>query len=235
MGTAALRPGERVLDVACGTGVVTRLAAARVGPSGTVAGLDVNPAMLAVARSATTPDASIEWHEANAESIPLPDDSFDVVLCQLGLQFVPDKAAALREMRRVLVAGGRVLVTLPGAMPPLFAAAHPSLDRHLGPEAAGFIRMVFSLHDPDQIRSLLDAAQFRHVSLRHDAMVLRLPAPADFLWQYLQSTPLAAVVAQVSDSARAELEREVVEWWQEFSSEGGMTYHQDVITATAVK
>jgi ubiquinone/menaquinone biosynthesis C-methylase UbiE len=234
MEAASLRPGERVLDIACGTGVVARLAAARVGLSGAVAGLDLNPAMLAVARSAA-PGASIEWHEASVESIPLSDETFDAALCQLGLQFVADKAAALREMRRVLVPGGRLLVSLPGAMPPLFAAAHQSLDRHLGPEAAGFLRAVFSLHDPDEIRSLLDAADFRDVSLRQDAKVLSLPAPADFLWQYLQSTPLAALVAQASDGVRAALESEVVEKWQDFSSGSGMVYEQDVIIATAWK
>ena len=87
---AALRPGERVLDVACGTGVVARLASQQVGDTGAVAGLDVNAGMLAVARSATRPGMPIEWHEASAEAMPLPDASFDVVLCQMGLQFVPD-------------------------------------------------------------------------------------------------------------------------------------------------
>src|SRR3546814_10556694 len=96
---AALREGERVLDVACGTGVVTRLASEQVGATGAVSGLDVNPGMLAVARAATPEGMSIEWHEANAEAMPLPDASFDVVLCQLGLQFMPDRQAALREMR----------------------------------------------------------------------------------------------------------------------------------------
>src|SRR3546814_6159009 len=80
---AALREGERVLDVACGTGVVTRLASEQVGATGAVSGLDVNPGMLAVARAATPEGMSIEWHEANAEAMPLPDASFDVVLCQL--------------------------------------------------------------------------------------------------------------------------------------------------------
>jgi len=92
---AALRPGERVLDVACGTGVVARFASEQVGTTGTVVGLDVNPGMLAVARSATPPGMSIEWHQASAEGMPFPDAAFDVVLCQMGLQFMPNKQAAL--------------------------------------------------------------------------------------------------------------------------------------------
>lgn len=232
---AALRPGERVLDVACGTGTVTRLAAARVAPTGAAFGLDVNPGMLSVARAATESGTSIEWHLASAESIPLPDGSFDVVLCQLGLQFVADKVAALREMRRVLVSGGRILVSLPGPMAPLFEAAHQSVARHLGSEAAGFLRAVFSLHERGEIESLFLAAGFRDPAIQHEAKEFVLPAPAEFLWQYLGSTPIAAAVGQASDDARSELEREVVERWQEFTSDGGMTYHQAVFTVRAVK
>ena len=82
---AALRPGQRVLDVACGTGVVARLAAQQVEVDGTVAGLDINPGMVAVARSETAPEMPVEWHEASADSMPFPDESVDVVLCQMGL------------------------------------------------------------------------------------------------------------------------------------------------------
>ena len=144
---AGLRQGERVLDVACGTGVVTRLAADRVGRDGAVAGLDINPAMLAVARSLPTSGAAIEWYEGNAESLPLPDGSFDVVLSSLGMQFVPDKASALREMRRVLAPDGRLAVATVGPTSPLFAILERALARHVNPEAAGFMRMVFSLYE----------------------------------------------------------------------------------------
>ncbi|WP_456822246.1 class I SAM-dependent methyltransferase [Bradyrhizobium sp. USDA 4502] len=89
------RAGERVLDVACGTGVVARLAAQRVGPAGSVTGLDLNPGMLAVAASIAaarpTTSAPITWQEASATNMPLPAGTFDVVYCQLGLQFFPDR------------------------------------------------------------------------------------------------------------------------------------------------
>ncbi len=108
---AGVRPGQRVLDVACGTGVVTRLLAERVGPTGRAVGLDFNAGMLAVARAAAL-GLAIEWLEGNAMSMPLPDAAFDAVVCQQGLQFVPDKLAALREMRRVLVPSGRLAMSL---------------------------------------------------------------------------------------------------------------------------
>src|SRR5260370_13852749 len=83
--------GERVLDVACGTGIVARLAAQRVGPMGKVVGLDLNPSMLTVARSASAGTENIEWREGNATAMPLSQQTFDLVLCQQGLQFLPDR------------------------------------------------------------------------------------------------------------------------------------------------
>jgi ubiquinone/menaquinone biosynthesis C-methylase UbiE len=150
---AGLHRGERVLDVACGTGVVTRLAAERVGPDGAVGGLDINPAMLAVARSVSSSGAPIEWHEASAESLPLADGSFDVVLSSLGLQFVSDKLSALGEMRRVLAPHGRLAIATVGPTPQPFAILEQALARYVKPEAAAFMRVVFSLHEPRNSRS----------------------------------------------------------------------------------
>lgn len=112
VGRAAPQPGERVLDVACGTGVVARLAAKTMG-AGHVVGLDINAAMLAVARSRPAgPTPHIEWLEASALEMPFPDRSFDLILCQLGLQFFPDRSRALREMLRVLVPDGRLALSV---------------------------------------------------------------------------------------------------------------------------
>ena len=107
--TVALAAGTRVLDVACGTGIVARLAASQVGPTGRVVGLDTNEAMLAVARAQPQPTgAHVEWRQGDATKLPFPDAEFGAVLCQQGLQYVPDRAAALREMKRVLASGGRL-------------------------------------------------------------------------------------------------------------------------------
>jgi len=232
---AALRPGERVLDVACGTGVVARLASQRVGATGTVAGLDINPGMLAVARSATPAGMPIEWHEASAETMPLPDAVFDVVLCQMGLQFMPDKHAVLREMQRVLVRGGRLVLNLPGPIPRLFTIMEDVLARHVGPEAAGFINHVFSLHDAAEIQNLVSGAGFHDVAVQADTKSLRLPAPEEFLWQYVHSTPLAGAVAQVDDERRGSLEGEVVAEWQKFVEDRALVLEVRVVVAMARK
>jgi ubiquinone/menaquinone biosynthesis C-methylase UbiE len=232
---AALRPGERVLDVACGTGVVARLAFQEVGGTGAVVGVDVNPGMLAVARSATPPGVPIEWHEASADSMPLPDASFDVVLCQMGLQFMPDKHAALREMRRVLADGGRLILNVPGPMPRPFAILEEALERHIGAEAAGFVSQVFSLHDAAEIEDLVRDAGFHDVSVRSDTKPLRLPPPEEFLWQYVHSTPIAGAVAQVDDERRGSVERGVVAEWQELVEDGASVLPVRIAVATARK
>src|ERR671910_3700727 len=107
LSAAPLRSGERVLDVACGTGIIARLAAEKVGPDGSVVGVDVAPDMLEVARSVSLPAGfEIDWRQGDAASLPVPDGSFDVVLCQMALMLFQDKAAALAEMRRVLTPAG---------------------------------------------------------------------------------------------------------------------------------
>jgi ubiquinone/menaquinone biosynthesis C-methylase UbiE len=232
---AELHPGHRVLDVACGTGVVTRLTAERVGPDGAIAGLDINPAMLAVARSVPSSGAAIEWHEASAESLPLADGSFDVVLSSLGLQFVPDKMSTLREMQRVLAPGGQLAIATVGPTPPLFAILEQALARHLNPEAAGFVRAVFSLHEPQELEKLTRGAGFRDVEVRSKALTLTLPGPAEFLWQYVHSTPLAAAVAQIDDVGRAALERDVVAGWPSFVKDGTLVDDVNVVLTTARK
>lgn len=231
---AAITTGERVLDVACGTGVVTRLAAERVGPSGTVAALDVNPAMLSTARSIPSPGPAIQWYETSAEAMPLPDGAFDVVLCQLGLQFVADKQAALREVRRVLVPGGRVLVSVP---PPnaFFAVLDEALARHVGNEAAGFVRMVFSLGEPATIEQLFRDAGFRDVAVRTYSKPLRLPVARDFLWQYVHCTPLTGMLSKLDAARIAALEQDVVRGWQPWSNADGMKCEQGMNVAKAHK
>ncbi|MFP5220334.1 MAG: class I SAM-dependent methyltransferase [Actinomycetes bacterium] len=230
LATARLAPGERVLDVACGTGLVARLAAEAVGPEGTVAGLDPTPGMLQLARSVSP--AGIDWYEAPAEAMPLPDAAFDVVLCAMGLQFFEDKLQGLREMRRVLAPGGRAVVSTPGPTPPLFRAIDAALADHVGTEASCFVHAVFSVHDPAEARELFVAAGFDEVEIQTGAVPLRVDPPADFFWQYVQSTPLAAAAAGLDDAGRAALERDVVERCQPFVDGDATVMEPGVLVVT---
>jgi ubiquinone/menaquinone biosynthesis C-methylase UbiE len=228
---ARLHAGERVLDVACGTGVLTRLAAERVGPSGAVAGLDVNPGMLAVARRETPP--VVRWYEATAESMPLPGASYDVVLCQMGLPFITNKLAALREMRRVLAPGARALISVPGPTPAPFEILAQALAHEISPQSALFARVVFSLHDKSELESLLRGAGFARVEAWSKRKALHVSAPREFLWQYIHSTPLGPAVLGADEAKRAALEREVVARWQPFAADGGMRFEVGMTTARA--
>ncbi len=209
------RPGERVLDVACGTGVVARLVAREVGSTGNVVGLDLNPGMLAVAASSAANEpptsALITWQEASATKMPLPDAAFDIAYCQLGLQFFPDRPAALREMHRVLVPGGRlgVMVWRSIEHSPGFGILAAALERHVSSEAAGIMRAPFALAKAEELRGLIAAAGFRDITIRPVPGTVRFPSVARFVQDYVAGSPLAGHVAKVSDEARAALVSEV--------------------------
>ena len=230
---AALIPGERVLDVGCGTGVVTRLAAQRVGRAGSVVGLDINRGMLAVAKSVTPPENAIEWREASADAIPYADSSFDVVLCQLSLQFMPDRSKALREMYRALDPEGRLVLNVAGPADPLFETLADAMGHHVAPDAANFVQAVFSLHEESEIEGLLRGAGFREVDARAYTRELTLPAARDFLWQYVRSTPLAGLVAGTKAEARSAMEDEVLTRWAKHEDGDGLKYRQRIVVASA--
>jgi ubiquinone/menaquinone biosynthesis C-methylase UbiE len=161
---AALQPGTRVLDVACGTGVVARQAAQAVGTTGQVTGLDINEGMLRVARTVAPPvGAPITWREGSVMAIPFPDASFDAVLCQWGLEFFPDRAQGLREMARMLVPGGRLGLRVWRALDrqPFQTAVIAALDRHLfsGQDVLSRHALLqpFSLADAKALRALVAA------------------------------------------------------------------------------
>jgi SAM-dependent methyltransferase len=154
---AALGPGQRVLDVACGTGVLACAAAERVGAAGSVVGLDANPEMLAVARR-KRPD--LEWRDGRAEVLPFPDASFDALVSQFGLMFFEDCRAALREMVRVLRPGGRLAVAVCDSLEhsPGYAALAALLEQLFGEAVARAFRTPFRLGDPAMLRSRCEGA-----------------------------------------------------------------------------
>lgn len=190
---AALTRGERVLDVACGTGVVARAAAPLVGADGHVAAVDVNPAMLAVAQELPpATGAAIGWHEASALQLPFADASFDAALCQHGLPFFPHRPAALAEMRRVLAPGGRaVVMVLQGlALHPLFAALMESVARRLSlPPAA--VDVPFALGDEVALRALFVAAGFATTAVHAVTSTMHFGDPEQFVGMTVMSSAAA--------------------------------------------
>ena len=191
---ANLAPDERVLDVACGTGVVTRIAAKRVGPMGRVVGVDLNPGMIAVAQSLPAPaGARIEWLERSALDLRLEDASFDVVLCQQGLQFFPDKVVALREMHRVLNHGGRLALSVWNGTGLYNNAVGDALARLVGNEVAVRFNASRQVPTAEDLRSLATEAGFSAVDVRVSRIDVHLPVWINSywtIWPQRQSHPL---------------------------------------------
>lgn len=172
---AAVAPGQRVLDVACGTGALTLAVAERVGPAGSVTGLDANPEMLAVARRK---HAGVDWQEGRAEALPFPDGSFDAVVSQFGLMFFDDRVLALREMRRVLRPGGRMAVAVCDALShsPGYDALAGLLERLFGKTVADAFRAPFALGDPTLLRALCAQAGLADARISQAQGVVRFPS-----------------------------------------------------------
>lgn len=172
--TVALAPGEGLLDVACGTGIVARLAKRRLGAGGRVVGVDANAAMLSVARAAA-PD--IDWRDGDAASLPLHDEEcFDVVTCQQGLQFFPDKSAATRRMWQALVPGGRIAVATwrPDEEVPLRHALLAVAQQRLGP----VVDARHAYGNDAQLAALLRDAGFDDVRVTIESRTTRFEDPA---------------------------------------------------------
>jgi SAM-dependent methyltransferase len=173
------QPGEHVLDVACGTGALTRLMAAAVGPQGRVFGLDLSPDMLAVARG--LPLEQIEWRDGSADDLPFEADSFDAVCCAFGLMFFPEQTAAMREMRRVLKPGGRLMVAVWGSILkcPGQMAMQKSWQRHFDVDHSSLFGIQHSLGDASAVRLLAQDVGFRDVSVEAEMGEVHLPAAED--------------------------------------------------------
>ncbi len=161
---AAIRPGDRVLDVACGTGVLAREAARRVGPDGSVTGFDRNADMLSVARRMSS---GIDWREGMAEALPFEENTFDAVVCQFGLMFFEDRAAALSEMHRVLKPGGRLAIAVWAALEtsPGYAAMVALLDRLFGAVPADALRVPFNLGERAVLDRLVGATPLEDIGI----------------------------------------------------------------------
>lgn len=188
---AGLAPGQSVLDVGCGTGIIARTAADLVAPDGSVTGLDLNDAMLTVARR-VRPD--LDWRRGDAGSLPFRDCTFDAVLSQMALMFVPDRPAAMSEMARVARPGGTVAVLVPSRLERQAAFA-PLIDvaaRHAGPAARSLMGAYFACGGLDGLTALAGATGLTVTVARTVAGRYRAPSVDAAVANEVESTPLRA-------------------------------------------
>jgi ubiquinone/menaquinone biosynthesis C-methylase UbiE len=202
---AGVQPGDRVLDVACGTGAASRAIARAAGPDGSVTGVDLGEPTLAIARSFDPENgaAPITFMQADATQLPIEDASFDVAVCQQGLQFFPDKAAALQEMRRALRPGGRLAIaTWTGVESNPFGAVRAALEKHIGAEAGQVMGSPFALKGED-LRKAVEDAGFTAVELRAEEQECTWDSPPEeFARRTVAAGPLAPAFAAAPEAAQ---------------------------------
>lgn len=226
---AAPHEGERVLDLACGTGVVSREVAPHVGPRGRVTGVDFSSDMLAVARSRPSSGASIQWRECDACALDLPDRSVDVVLCQQGLQFFPDRAAAAREIHRVLADDGRAVIAVWQSLTrhEVFQALFSAESHHLQVPLEQ-LATPFSLPAADALRTLLTNAGFSDVAIESVSLDVHFPSADQWIEQTVRAgAAVMSHLAQEDEALTALLDtvrRESAAVVERYRSGAGLTF-----------
>ncbi len=210
---ATVTAGDAVLDVACGTGFATRAAAAVAGSGSRVEGSDLNPAMLAHARSvAHSSGANLNWSEASALDLPFENDEFDAVICQQGLQFFPDPAAGVGEMARVDRGGGRIGATVWSASmdSPFLHLETEMLAHHGGGAQAGFSA------SQDQLKDWFKAGGADRVEIERIVVEVDLPPVLSYVPDHLKALPWSAGFFALPDeqqqTALAELDAALAEY-----------------------
>jgi ubiquinone/menaquinone biosynthesis C-methylase UbiE len=234
MALAEPQPGERVLDVACGTGALTRVVAQSIGPNGRVVGLDLSAEMLSKARTNKLDPSSavpIEWREGDVSAIPFENETFDIVFCNFGLMFFPDRVAALKEMRRVLRPDGRLALAVWGSIAkcPGQTAMKQSWKRHF-PDSAKLFDAQHSLGDPQTVLSLIEDAGFKEISVQPVMGVVRLPSP-----EHLARSYGAMADIRADEKTRTEVIDEVSAALQSYVGVEGLEYPIEAILASASK
>jgi SAM-dependent methyltransferase len=229
---AGLAPGQSVLDVACGTGVLAREAARRVGPGGAVTGLDRNDGMLAVARRKAP---GIAWRAGRAEAMPFADGAFDAVVSQFGLMFFEDRRAALAEMWRVLRPGGRLAIAVWAALDeaPGYAAMTALLGRLFGAQVADALRAPYALGGKAALGALFAEAGISGVEIATREGFARFPSVESWVHTDIKGWTLAEMIDDAQYSA---LQREAPAALSAFVLEdGSVKFRHPAHIATARK
>jgi ubiquinone/menaquinone biosynthesis C-methylase UbiE len=195
VGRLKLDEGASVLELACGTGIVTRRLRDRF-PAARLVATDLNEAMIAYAARKFSPADRVEWRQADMTALPFEDESFDAVACQFGLMFVPDKAAAAREARRVLRPGGAFTFSVWDAIEhnDLARLAHATIASFFERDPPDFYEVPFGMHDRGALRALLDGAGFRDAASETLGLPCVSPSAGEAAMGLVEGNPVIAAI-----------------------------------------
>ncbi len=190
--------GIRVLEIACGTGIVTERLAARLAGRGTLVASDLNEAMFAEARRRNVQGGHVTWRQADGTNLPFPDASFDAVVCQFGLMFFPDKAAGVREAFRVLTPGGRFCFNVWDAMArnPVQRITHETVAGFFPDDPPQFYIVPCSLGDRAPILAWLDHAGFASITVETVAGLAPPLAAGDAVRGLIDGNPICLEILE---------------------------------------
>jgi ubiquinone/menaquinone biosynthesis C-methylase UbiE len=197
-----LDPHASVLELACGTGILTRILRDRL-PTGTrLVATDLNEPMIQTAAQKFGKDEAVEWRQADASSLPFEDRSFDAVVCQFGIMFVPDKALAAREAHRVLKPGGVFLFNVWGAIEhnDLCRIAHETIASFFEKDPPTFYQIPFGYHNHAEIKRVLEEAGFRDVRLEVVPKKGGASRPEDVAKGLVHGNPVAVAISERNPS-----------------------------------
>lgn len=218
---ADLTEGEAVVDVACGTGLVTVEAARAVGPGGRVAATDLSAKMVDLTREATSERGAgnVTVHRCDAASLDLPDEAFDAALCALGLMYVPDPSSAVHEMARILRPGGRAVAAVWGERRQCgWAGLFPIVDARVETEVCP---LFFQLGTGPTLSHEMEAAGFQEVETRRIPTTLRYSSGQEAVEAAFDGGPVAMAVSRFDEETRGEVEREYLESIAPYRTEQG--------------
>ncbi len=229
---------ERLLDVACGTGMVARGSAGTLGPSGDITGIDLNAAMLKKARKiGEETGLSIAWEESDVTSMPFTDHRFDVAICQQSLQYFPEKDRALSEVYRVLAPGGRFLLSVWRSMSyfPFYVAFHEALERYVGAAPASMLASAFTMGDAEELRGLVEDAGFTDVRVSIVIKQMKSPSVGELVRRGALASPFAGEIMAMDPLERDGMIRAMEASLLDYVDDDGLAAPMESYIVTASK
>ena len=235
---ANLSPGSSVLDLGCGTGIVSRSAYTSMGGDVRITGVDINDVVLKKAIEISGENGSaIKWQRGAADSLPFADAEFDVAVCQQGLQYFPDRPRALTEVHRVLAPKGRGIFSVwrPLAYSPFYHALHRALGQYVNNEAASTLFSAYTLGDAEELRQLFVSAGFNTVEISIVIKQMHYPDLSDFLFGGVSASPFATDIFQLKASKRREMYQSIYGAVSEYMDDHGLAAPMESYIVSAAK